>query len=245
MGTRRSTGPGSAQPRARGVDLGVPGARPDALGFVAPAVGRAALVVGLARRSAPRLRGLRGPGSATGETGGPGREGRGRIGDPPVDGPHERQCERGDPVGLGVRALEDLALDRERQEPVCPLRLHGQLAELHARPSDELRGGSGSFRGDIHAHERDDQPGRRRREDLPAGRIVAPRHPAFRVRAGAERRDDRLDDREHLRVRGRPHRRRRPPFTQAHASPPPRCCVPPGERRMASCERSGPGARLG
>lgn len=137
-----------------------------------------------------------------------------------VDGIEEPSDEGRDPVGLVVDALEDETFDLDADEAVAGLGLDGEVADLDARPADELCRRPGPFARDADPDGALDEAGRRRGEEGPAkGRVVAPGDPALRVAAGPKALEDRLDDGHDPRRRRLLRRRRRPPLAQSHPRP--------------------------
>ncbi len=103
-----------------------------------------------------------------------------------IDGRERIEDERGHLVGGLVGPAQDHAFERDAQDPVAALHLDRQVAELHPVPADELAAGARALARDVDPDVDLGQARVGRREDRVAHRrVVAPGHPALRVRVRA------------------------------------------------------------
>ena len=136
---------------------------------------------------------------------------------PAVDRAVDDLQEATDPVGLSVHAPQDRALHGRAHEAVPALHLHGEVADLHARPADQLARCSRTLLGNVDADGHHAEAGFGGRHHAPPRRrLLAPADPALGVAGRAERGEHRLHDGHHLRRDPVAGRRRRDPLAEPH-----------------------------
>src|ERR1035437_1184598 len=135
----------------------------------------------------------------------------------PVDRRNQAPHELADSIGLGVDALEYLALDLDGDDAVARGRLDAQFAELETGPANELPRCPRTVGPGVDSNRRRDQTGpRRNHHQIADARILAPLHPAVRVSGGAEIAENRLEHAQNCIAHAPGIRSRLPPLAKLH-----------------------------